>query len=244
MYLRAIPLLLCAAALPAQHSESSITNPFRSPDDRARGGAFYRSQCANCHGIDGKGGASGPSLASGSFRHASTDEGLFRVITRGVPGTSMPGFSMNGREIWQIVAYIRSLSAARAAGAADGDPAAGRQVFDSAGCIKCHWLNGQGAPRGLDLTAIGARLAPAELHSALTDPNAEVAPQYWAWQAVTNDGQTLRGARLNEETFSKANLKSQSLEKRSSMPSYRETLTDRQRTDLVAFLSTLQGARN
>lgn len=256
MYPRVFPLLLCAATLFAQHSESSISNPFRSPDDRARGGGFYRSQCANCHGIDGKGGASGPNLATGNFRHASTDEGLFRVITRGVPGTSMPGFSMNGREIWQIVAYVRSLSANRASGAASGDPKAGEQLFQATGCLHCHWLNGAGAPRGLDLTAIGKRLSAAELQSALTDPSAEVAPEYWAWQGITNDGKTLRGSRLNEDTFSlqilddsgrlrsvsKADLRSQTLEKRSAMPSFREKLSDRQRADLVAFLATLQGA--
>src|SRR5258708_7238821 len=103
MSLRSLLPLLWAGPLFAQHSETALTNPFRSPDDRARGGAFFRSQCASCHGIDGKGGASGPNLSTGNFRHASNDEGLFRVITKGVAGTSMPGFSMNGREIWQIV---------------------------------------------------------------------------------------------------------------------------------------------
>ena len=154
MRLRPLYSLLCALTLAAQHSDTALKNPFQSPDDRARGGAFYRSQCASCHGIDGKGGAGGPNLSTGRFRHASNDEGLFRVITKGVAGTSMPGFSMNGREIWQIVSFVRGLTVS-GSGGINGDARAGRQHFEANGCVNCHWLNGTGAPRGLDLSAIG-----------------------------------------------------------------------------------------
>jgi putative heme-binding domain-containing protein len=249
-------LLLCSLAASAQHSDTALKNPFQSPDDRARGDAFYRSQCASCHGIDGKGGASGPNLASGNFRHASNDEGLFRVITKGVPGTSMPGFSMNGREIWQIVAFLRGLSANRASGATAGNTASGAALFAAHGCLRCHFRNGEGAPRGLDLSSIGTRLTNAEMVTALTDPNAEVAPEYWQWTATTKAGQTLRGHRFNEDTFSlqildsagrlrsvvKADLREQSLDKRSAMPSFKDKLNPVQLNDLVAYLASLQGA--
>ena len=255
MTLRFLLPLAYAAALAAQHSDTALKNPFQSPDDRARGGAFYRSQCASCHGIDGKGGASGPNLSTGNFRHASNDEGVFRVITKGVAGTAMPGFSMNGREIWQIVSFIRGLSASRAVNVT-GDATAGRELFTANGCINCHWLNGAGAPRGLDLSAIATRLTPAEMHTALTDPSAEVAPEYWTWQATTKDGKTLLGQRFNEDTFSlqildsagrlrsviKADLREQSLDHRSPMPSFRDKLNEQQLNNLVAYLATLQGA--
>ncbi len=255
MTYRVLIPLVYAATLAAQHSDTALKNPFQSPDDRARGGAFYRSQCASCHGIDAKGGASGPNLATANFRHASNDEGLFRVITKGVAGTAMPGFSMNGREIWQIVSFIRGLSASRASNVT-GDAAAGRQLFQSNGCINCHWLNGAGAPRGLDLSAIATRLTPAEMLSALTDPSAEVAPEYWIWQATTKDGKTLRGHRYNEDTFSlqildtagrlrslnKADLREQTLDRRSLMPSFRDKLNEQQLNNLVSYLATLQGA--
>ena len=201
MRLRPLYPLLGAVTLAAQHSDTALKNPFQSPDDRARGGAFYRSQCASCHGIDGKGGAGGPNLSSGKFRHASNDEGLFRVITKGVAGTSMPGFSMNGREIWQIVSFVRGLTVS-GSGEISGDASAGRQNFEANRCLNCHWLNGDGAPRGLDLSAIGARLTAGEIRTALIDPSADVAPEYWIWQATTKDGKTLRGHRFNEDTFS------------------------------------------
>ncbi|MBM3760594.1 MAG: c-type cytochrome [Acidobacteria bacterium] len=246
-------LALSAIPLAAQHSDTALKNSFQSTDDRIRGGAFYRSQCASCHGIDGKGGASGPALDTGHFRHASNDEGLFRVITKGIAGTSMPGFSMNGREIWQIVAFIRSMNVDRAGSAVADSAQAGAQLFADLRCQNYHWFRGAGAPRGRDLTAIGSRLNGAELLTALIDPSAEVAPQYWQWRATTNTGETLRGSRLNEDTFSlqildhigklrsvaKASLKEQTLERRSAMPSFKDKLSAQQLNDFVAFL---QGA--
>jgi putative heme-binding domain-containing protein len=239
-----LPLLLLAIRLTAQHSDAVLTNPFNAPDDRRRGGEFFRSQCANCHGMDGKGGAGGPNLTMGSFRHAPTDEAMFRVITKGVPGTSMPGFSMNGREIWQIVAYIRSLNVTQSNLAARGDAKAGAQLFTSLRCANCH------ANRAPDLAGIGQRLSYAELQLALLDPSAAVAPEYWLWQATTTAGQTLKGSRLNEDTFSvqildsagrlrslpKTEIERQTLERRSPMPSFRDKLTDRQLNDLLAYL--------
>ncbi len=238
------PLLLLAFPLTGQHSETALTNPFSSPDDRWRGGEFFRSQCANCHGVDGKGGASGPNLTMGSFRHASTEDAMFRVITKGIAGTSMPGFSMNGREIWQIVAYIRSLNVNRSGPSTRGDARAGEKLFGALRCANCH------ANRAPDLKGIGQRLSFAELQLALLEPSAAVAPEYWMWQATTTSGQTLRGSRLNEDTFSvqildstgrlrslpKSQIERQTLERRSPMPSFRDKLTDRQLNDLLAYL--------
>lgn len=248
-------LVTAAIALPAQHSEATLTNPFQSPKDREQGGVFYRSQCASCHGVDGRGGASGPSLATGNFRRAANDEGIFRIITRGIPGTAMPGFSMNGREIWQIVGYIRSLAAARE-NVSGGDPAAGAVLFAANRCTNCHFLDGKGAANGLDLSSAGSRLSPAELRLALLDPSAEAAPEFWPWRAELLDGTRVTGRRLNEDTFSvqyldrngqlktlmKSAIRSQALERKSPMPSFRERLTAEQIAHLVAFLSSRKGA--
>lgn len=246
---------LSAAAVLAQHSDTVLVNPFQSPDDRARGAFFFRSQCASCHGADATGGAGGPNLTTGTFRHAASDEGLFKVITKGVAGTPMPGFSMNGREIWQIVGFLRSLSATRMAEQSKGDVAKGKSLVAAQKCSGCHWLNGAGAPRGLDLTVVGARLSVGELKRALTEPSAEVAPQYWLWEGKLKSGETIKGHRLNEDTFSlqimdsagklrgvdKAVLAEQKLERRSAMPSFKDKLSEAQINDIVAYLVTLKG---
>lgn len=237
-------LFVLTPHLTAQHSDAVLKNPFNAPDDRRRGGEFFRSQCANCHGIDGKGGASGPDLTMGSFRHAVSDEAMFRVITRGIAGSSMPGFSMNGREIWQIVAYVQSLSVRRSHGAAGGDAKAGEELYRSLGCGGCH---GGRAP---ELAGVGQRLSRAELEAAVMDPSAAVAPEYWLWRATTTTGQTITGSRLNEDTYSvqildaggrlrglaKSEIERQALERRSPMPSFRGKLSGSQLNDLLAYL--------
>jgi mono/diheme cytochrome c family protein len=63
----------------------------------ARGRTLFETQCAYCHGADGDGGR-GANLARASLRHASTDEALFRIVNRGIPGTDMPGDAMRARE--------------------------------------------------------------------------------------------------------------------------------------------------
>jgi hypothetical protein len=77
-----------------------------------------------------------------------------------------------------------------------------------------------------------------------------VAPEYWIWQATTTSGQTIKGSRLNEDTFSvqildstgrlrglaKTEIERQTLERRSPMPSFRDKLTGRQLQDLLAYL--------
>src|SRR4029077_11124921 len=93
----------------------------------ARGRTLFEAQCAYCHGADGDGGR-GANLARPTLRRAPTEEALFRIVNRGVPGTGMPGNAMSARETWQVVAYVRSLGQAKREPLA-GDVARGEQVY-------------------------------------------------------------------------------------------------------------------
>ena len=53
------------------------------------GEKLFFSNCANCHGANGDS-IVGVHLASGSFRHASNDNELTKIIQNGIPGTPMP----------------------------------------------------------------------------------------------------------------------------------------------------------
>ena len=77
-------------------------------------------------------------MTTGRFRHGSSDRGLFNTISVGIPGTEMPGIFFNGRQMWQLVAFVRSLSEGKAAGQATGDPEKGRAVYVANGCAGCH----------------------------------------------------------------------------------------------------------
>jgi putative heme-binding domain-containing protein len=246
---RLIPPLaayLLAAAIAAAQEESShaITNPFTSPDDIAEGARHYLSQCAGCHGRDGRGGQGTPDFTTGNFRRATSDEGLFQIVAKGIPGTTMPGFNLNGRQTWQTLAYVRSLGASRTTELAKGDAARGEVLFKENRCGGCH------AGQAPSLAGIGRERTLAELKRSILDPQAEVANAYWRIRAVAGDGTALEGLRLNEDTYSvqyldrsgklrsaaKSSLSKYEIVKQSPMPAFRGKLTDVQVDDLVAYL--------
>jgi len=89
----------------------AITNPFHEPADIAAGAESFRVRCASCHGGDAHGGT-GPDLSkTDQFRRGASDWALYQTITRGVPGTAMPAHSLSPRETWQLVTYLRQVSA-------------------------------------------------------------------------------------------------------------------------------------
>ena len=167
-------LLICLGlpALPllAQHGVEDLANPFNSPADAEAGGRIFHSHCAVCHGPEGSGGKA-TDLTRGRFRHGSSDSELYKTVSEGIPGTEMPGIFFNGKQMWQIVAYVRSLSEGKAAEQIDGDIAAGRTLFfGKGGCANCHRVNGEGSRSGPDLSDIGAMRSLAHLEAALVDP--------------------------------------------------------------------------
>jgi cytochrome c oxidase cbb3-type subunit III len=221
----------------------------------ARGGTLFEAQCAYCHGADGAGGR-GANLARPALRHAPTDEALFRVVNRGIPGTDMPGNAMSAREIWQVVAFVRSLGRVKRE-PLPGDPARGAQVYEAAGCAACHTIRGRGGPNGPDLTDVGARSSPAFIRRSIVDPQAEVPSGFKQVRAVTREGRHLTGVVVNEDTFSiqfrdaggtlysyfKDELAELATDRKTTMPSLRDRLEPAALDDLVAYLVSLEGAR-
>lgn len=244
---RFLYLIACTVAAWAQHSSVKLSNPFQTPQDRLEGARTYRSQCASCHGADGKGGNGGPDLTRGQFKHAVSEEAMYRVISKGIPGTTMPGFTFNGARGWQLVTFIASLNAAAGAGA--GDAKRGAELVASHQCARCH---AEGAP---DLADAARRMTRAELRLALVDPAAEVAPEYWSWRGTLRDAQVVEGRRLNEDTFSvqvmdkdgrlrtidKKDLAWATIEPKSPMPPYKGTLGGKDIDDVLAYLESLRG---
>ncbi|MGH9161478.1 MAG: PQQ-dependent dehydrogenase, methanol/ethanol family [Vicinamibacteraceae bacterium] len=100
----------------------AIQNLFHSEEDRRSGAGLFIRHCAACHGRNATGGT-GPGLAGVVAKPGSSDWGLFRTISRGVPGTAMPPQRLPEESVWQLVAFLRSLTAAESA-----PRAAGREV--------------------------------------------------------------------------------------------------------------------
>jgi putative heme-binding domain-containing protein len=246
-----LPLALAGAAL-AQESTTALQNPFQTDEDREAGEKTFVSQCASCHGRDGRGTTAGPDLSTGQFKRASTDEGIFQIINKGIPGTTMPGFQINARPMWQVVAFIRSLSRNRDTRALPGDPQKGAALFTSTGCAGCHEIDGKGGHAGPSLSSIGRRRTLAELRQSITDPQASASSEFWTARIETKDGRKFAGRRLNEDTFSiqildgkaglvtvlKSDQPKIEIDRRSPMPPLALKLTPAQLNDLTAFLAT------
>jgi putative heme-binding domain-containing protein len=225
-------------------------------EDVAAGGRLYASHCAECHGAAGEGGR-GPKLTAGVFYHGSSDEALFQNIQRGIPGTEMPGTYHEGRQIRQLAAYVRSLSARRTAEGAKGDAQRGAALYRQSGCGACHSVQGEGGRLGPELTYIGSARSAAHLRRSIVEPAAEVAQAWWPVEVETNDGATHRGYLLSEDSFhlrliderealrsvERATIRRFTVGKgKTLMPSYAGKLSDTEMEDLLAWLSGLRRA--
>lgn len=246
-----IAMVLFLAALPAWAQHEEVENPRQSPEDVAVGAKIFRSHCAVCHGLGGVGDRA-PNLTTGQFRHATSDGALHEIISRGIPGTEMPGVYFNGAEVWQLVAYVRSLSGG--AETVTGDAAAGQRIFAANGCSGCHRVNNEGGRSGPDLSRIGGARSLAHLRTSVLNPNEKVLPNQWRVQATTKSGARITGRLLNEDTYTvqlfdarqglksvaKADLASYEVLKDSAMPSYEGSITGKDLDDLLAYLASLR----
>jgi cytochrome c oxidase cbb3-type subunit III len=245
-----VVVLLLATSSASTHGDSTTV-----ATDVSAGAGLFRASCAGCHGRNATG-ARGPDLTRGTFRHAADDAALFRVIAMGIPGSAMPAARPQHSEpaVWQLVAYIRSLSHAPAAPAAGGDAEAGKGLFEQRGrCLTCHLVNGRGTRGGPDLSSIGRGRTKASLRLSLVRPNAEVDPSWWSVRIVDAAGRVYQGRRMDEDTYSvrllddrgrlqtfqRAALRSVERIESSPMPTYAASLTPAEIDDLVAYLSTL-----
>jgi mono/diheme cytochrome c family protein len=110
----------------APDSDAFLRSGLIEPHRLANGRAVYALQCQGCHGAIGDG--AGPAsrhliprprnFRGGLFKFTSTDTGgrplrrdLFRVVTNGLSGASMPDFRLLSEEKrWDVVEYVRYLS--------------------------------------------------------------------------------------------------------------------------------------
>ena len=220
------------------------------------GGLLYRTHCYPCHGQEGEG-VPGVSFRAGTYRRASTDDEISRIILSGIPGTGMPPTNLTADERRNLVAYLRSMHNKGEAAKGTGDAAHGMAIFDSKGCLNCHRVRGAGSRMGPDLSDIGALRNAAYLEKSLTDPSDVIAPANRFVRVVTKQGATITGRRLNEDTqtiqlidekerllsLTKSDLREVTLMKTSPMPSYREKLNSQEMNDLVTYLLSLKGSQ-
>ncbi len=251
-----LPLLaLLAGDVSGQELEVS---PFHGDEPSIGvGKATFRMRCSSCHGIHAAGGR-GPALNRGEFAAGDTDLDIYRVISRGVPGSEMPAYGPRSTEenIWRIVAFLRTFEAVPGE-TVDGDPRRGEVLFwDKVGCGGCHKVGRRGGTFGPALTRIGRSRSVQYLRDSLLDPGRDLPPGYFVVRVVTRDGRTVAGIGLAIDDFSaqfrdaagqlhsfmREDVVSVEREFASLMPSgYGESLSPEQQGDLLAYMQSLRG---
>ena len=105
------------------------------------------------------------------------------------------------------------------------------------------------------MSDIGSIRTLAALQRVLLAPDESLLPIHRPVTLVTKDGRTLRGRRLNEDTYTvqivdekenlvsidKASLRDLVVGKSASMPSYADKLTADELADVIAYLVSLKG---
>jgi mono/diheme cytochrome c family protein len=124
-----VPVGVSVAATAQQPGGSAegkkLKNPVAAtPDSIAAGAKTFQKMCSFCHGKDGSGKGSRapktmtppPDLTDGTWDRGSTDGELFLVMSEGAgPKFEMKGLKgkMPDQDLWNVVNYVRSLSAAK-----------------------------------------------------------------------------------------------------------------------------------
>jgi alcohol dehydrogenase (cytochrome c) len=76
---------------------------------KTAGMKLYGEQCAGCHAPDGLGGPGAPALVGRPLSHGEMPWSIYRTIRYGVAGTGMPPHPLARQQLWELVAYVRSL---------------------------------------------------------------------------------------------------------------------------------------
>ncbi len=140
--------------------------------DPAHGQVIYEKKCALCHGEKGDG--SGPAaplldprprdFTKGKYKirtsasgRLPTDADLFRVISEGMPGTSMPAWKvLPEKDRRDLVAYVKTFAGdafkeapkvadlPKEVASSKESLARGKEMFEAIECNKCHGNAGRG----------------------------------------------------------------------------------------------------
>ena len=256
-----IPSLLTIATLAAvpafaQTPAVPAANPLQGNADAIKSGTgLYRSRCADCHGMDARG-IRAPDLTQ-VWASGRTDDGLFKTLKGGVPGTEMPAFGprMFDQEAWQILAYLRTLAAPAATDPPKGNAENGQRLF-RVNCASCHRVNGTGGRLGPDLSRVGVARARDVMVKQIRGATEDFRTGYEPVTITPANGQPIHGVKKNEDLFSvqimdareriqgyeKDDVRSVANDTKSAMPVYGpDRLSESDLDDLIRYLQTLRG---
>jgi len=162
--------LVTAAGLVALSLGAAPSQVAAQAGDAAAGKAVYERKCAGCHGDKGDGNGPAAELLSPRPRDFTaglykvrttankvpTDQDIFRIITDGMPGTSMPPWAvLPEKDRWNLVAYVKAFAAEKFkegpkklelpkdVASSPESIKRGKEMFEAIECHKCHGTDGR-----------------------------------------------------------------------------------------------------
>jgi putative heme-binding domain-containing protein len=200
--------------------------------------------------VNGASGALGPAMGGasgfgGGGRGAPSDPATIAAIRKRA-ATILPAAGRSGGSAPNLRTLERDFQ---------GDPAAGRKVFDTEGtCGACHSLGGR-KKLGPDLSAIGEKFGKQGLLDAIVNPSEAIAPEYQVWAFTTKNRGEVSGLIASETPeavvinagadeqvrLTSADIVSKRPYRASMMPEgLLNSLSPQQIADLLEFLATLK----
>ena len=184
--------LIIGAGLAASLSLAADRGIAWAQGDANAGKTVYEQKCLLCHGEKGDGKGPGAEqllprprdFTKGLYKIRSTsnktpeDRDIFRMITEGMPGTSMPGWAvLPERDRWNLVAYLKTfapepfkeapkkLELPKEVASSAESIKRGKEMFEAIECHKCHGTEGRGDGPSRDelKDEWGFPIAPANL---------------------------------------------------------------------------------
>ena len=100
---------------------SGIKEPWLPNDDMVKhGAALFKTNCAMCHGAEGKGdGIAGKALkppprnmVEGKWKQGGGELAMFATLQNGIPGSSMQGYkdALPAKDRWALVQFVHSIT--------------------------------------------------------------------------------------------------------------------------------------
>ncbi len=169
----AVLVVLAASVRRATAQADRVLLSIDLPDHPGEGAKVFKEKgCASCHGIGGRGPATGPDLGRVTFFGDVLDlAGSFwnhaPVMRKAIETRKIERPTLSGSEAADLVAFLTAFRYYDSMIRETGNPALGRNVFVKKGCAGCHEASAGQTAIGPSLAAYRGHEAPITIAQAL-----------------------------------------------------------------------------